>query len=160
MSHAVNVSACETEGNGVGDLPEPPVGSKGFHLLNDALGCVGRGGMVHISFEKVVGDEKKFLWDGVLADGKLFIKIPDGILFNNSKESFIELLEYADRSLHCDHVVICFRKERSDRVSLIRNFMFLGFKVLPAGHRFVPAASGSVVYMAYSIDDPGEEDSD
>lgn len=45
-------------------------------------------------------------------------------------------------------------------MSLIRNFMFLGFKVLPAGHRFVPAASGSVVYMAYSIDDPGEDDSD
>lgn len=44
--------------------------------------------------------------------------------------------------------------------SLIRNFMFLGFKVLPAGHRFVPNASGSVVYMAYSIDDPCEEDSD
>lgn len=89
MSHAVNVSAFKTEGNGVGDLPEPPVGSKGFHLLNDALECAGRGGMVHISFERVVGDGKKFLWDGVLAGGRLFIEIPDGLLFNSSKERLV-----------------------------------------------------------------------
>lgn len=144
----------------MGDFPEPPVGSKGFHVMRDALECVESGGAVHISFERAIGEGMKFLWDAVLVKERLFVEIPDGILFGSSKESFIAMLEYAERFLHCGHVIICFRKERSDRASLMRNFMFLGFKVLPAGHRFVPNASGSVVYMAYSIDDPGEEDSD
>lgn len=36
-------------------------------------------------------------------------------LFLFSYYSFIAMLEYAERFLHCGHVIICFRKERSDR---------------------------------------------
>lgn len=144
----------------MGDFAEPPVGSKGFHLIRDALECATHGGLIHVSFKKAVADGKIFLWEAVVYGRKLFLEVPNGVMFNNSKESFLEMLEYAERSLHCSHVIICFKKDRSDRVCLIRNFMFLGFFLLPPGHRLVPTASGSIVYMAYTIDDPGEEDDD
>lgn len=160
VSHAVNVSACKTEGNGVGDFAEPPVGSKGFQLMRDALEFGVSGGVVRVSFRSIVGDGKVFLWEAVLVGRKLFVEVPDGIMFNNSKESFISMLEYAEQTLHCSHVIICMKKERLDRASLVRNFLFLGFTLLPSGHPHIPAASGSIVYLAYTLDDPGEEDSD
>ena len=45
--------------------------------------------------------------------------------------------------------------------SLIRVFTYMGFKLLPPGHPFVPAASGDIMYLAYAIDiDAGGGDSD
>lgn len=141
----------------MGEFSEPPVGSKGFNLIRDALDSSVNSGFLHISFESAVADGKVFLWQAIMLGRKLFLEAPDGVMTGSSKESFVAILEYAESTLQCDQVIICFKKDRPDKASLIRNFMFLGFVLLPPGHRLVPAASGAIVYMAYMIDDPGEE---
>lgn len=108
VSHAVNVSACKTEGNGVGDFAEPPVGSKGFQLMRDALEFGVSGGVVRVSFRSIVGDGKVFLWEAVLVGRKLFVEVPDGIMFNNSKERFVKHM-FSKEFVCCFPTKICFR---------------------------------------------------
>jgi len=43
---------------------------------------------------------------------------------------FVDLLEFADDTLHCKHVIVYFDKTRSDRAALVKTFMFLGFHIL------------------------------
>jgi len=68
-----------------------------------------------------------------------------------SKEAFVSLLEYAEEVLQCDHAIVCFLKERSDRAMLIRTFMFLGFYLLPPGHELAMDKDGQLVNMVYKI---------
>jgi hypothetical protein len=64
----------------------------------------------------------------------------------------VSLLEYAEESLRCGKVIVCFAKSRPDRETLIRTFMFLGFTlVAPGTHQL--AVSGDLMYLAYAIDD-------
>jgi ornithine decarboxylase antizyme 1 len=136
----------------VGDFKAPPVSVKGFEF-KDVLDCATS---VHISFEVNLDGDVSFVWETMLVGRKLFVEVPKFILPNSSKESFITLLEYAESVLKCSHVIICFKKDRPDRASLIRVFMFLGFVLLPPGHNLVPAASGSILYLAYAIEDDGD----
>jgi len=97
-------------------------------------------------------------WDTLLIGKTLFIEIPSDILPEGSKESFVSLLEYAEESLGCSKVIVCFKKNRDDRESLIRTFMFLGF-VLVAPGMLQLGVSGDLMYLAYSID-PDESSSE
>lgn len=152
--HAVHVSLKKAEGNGVGVSTEPPVAAKG--LEENALAHAHT--TSRLCFKISLADTLQVTWDTLLIDRKLYIEVPTGILPDGSKESFVTLLEYAEEVLKCSHVIVCFKKARTDRASLVRTFMFLGFGVVAPGNPLVPVASDHL-FMAYTIDE-GDEDSD
>lgn len=166
VSHAG--SARKTEGTGVGKFKEPPVSARALetasdgvrlHGINEATTVCPTGDTVsNLSFcIQLVGQE--VTWETLLFDKTLFIEIPTNILPEGSKESFVTLLEYAEEVLSCTHVIVCFKKNRSDRASLVRTFMFLGFvPVAPGMHRL--AVSGDLMYLAYTIQSDDESGSD
>lgn len=142
----------------MGDFSEPPVSveSKSWYEWN--VNAIRRAVVkatdacrvtVHIRLSDIVA----FDWETVLIGRKLFVEVPKFILPDGSKESFVRLLEFAEDELECSHVIVCFKKDRSDRASLIRVFMFLGFTVLAPGNRLVPVEASDVVYLAYVVDD-------
>jgi len=59
--------------------------------------------------------------------------MPDGFP-DGSREALVALLEFAQETLDCSHVLVCFNKARDDRARLVRMFMFMGFNVLAPGH--------------------------
>lgn len=134
-------------------------GNFGDVLLGMARdGLLGTSDPIYISFEVEVKHGISFCWKAMYLEKKLFVEVPKAMLPNCSKESFVVLLEYAETMLSCSHVIICFKKDRPDRASLIRVFMFLGFQLVSPGHPLVPSTSGDVMYLAYAID--GEDDDD
>lgn len=155
VPHAVHVSL-EAEGNGVGISEEPPVDTKCIDNL-DAL--VKAKGASNLCFEIRLTDFIQVTWDTVSYDGKLFIEVPNGILPEGSKESFVTLLEYAEDKLKVTHVIVCFKKNRSDRAAMVRTFMFLGFVPVAPGNSLVPAKP-DLMFMAYTIDVDSGQDSD
>jgi len=60
---------------------------------------------------------------------QLFLFILNILLFFSSNR-FVDLLEFADDTLHCKNVIVYFDKTRSDRAALVKTFMFLGFHIL------------------------------
>jgi hypothetical protein len=121
-------------------------------------GLAASNGVSHLCFKvRLVGQE--VTWDTLLFGKTLFIEIPSDILPEGSKESFISVLEHAEEVLGCSKVIVCFKKTRDDRASLIRTFMFLGFVlVAPGTHQL--AVSGDLMYLAYSIDGSDESSSE
>jgi len=163
VPHADNLSARKTEGNGVGIIKEPPVSVKGLENgssseLHHHRGLAAANGVTHLCFKvRLVGQE--VTWDTLLFGKTLFIEIPSDILPEGSKESFISVLEHAEEVLGCSKVIVCFKKNRDDRASLIRTFMFLGFVlVAPGTHQL--AVSGDLMYLAYTIDGSEASSSD
>jgi len=110
-----------------------------------------------LSFQVSLADNIQVNWETVKVDQKLFVEVPNGILPEGSKESFVTLLEYAEDHLQCRHVIVCFKKNRSDRACLVRTFMFLGFSTVCPGDDRVPLCA-DLLFMAYSIDN--DEDSE
>jgi len=91
-------------------------------------------------------------WDTTLIYNNLYIEVPNGCLPDASKEAFVALLEHAEEVLRCHHAVVCFKKDRMDRATLIRTFMFLGFYLVPPGNELALAADMDHVFMVYRID--------
>lgn len=60
----------------------------------------------------------------------LYVALPSKINHEASKHSFISLLEFAEEKLNANAIVLCMRKDRPDRPSLVRTFLFLGFQPL------------------------------
>jgi hypothetical protein len=151
------VSLNKAEGNGVGVFTEPPVSVKGnLDLYNVNSYSLAEGQAAKSLCLKVsLAGAMEVSWETLLVGQKLYVEIPDGILPDGSKESFVTLLEYAEEALKCSHVIVCFRKARADRATLIRTFMFLGFAMVAPGNSLVPA-SNERMFMAYTI----EEDDD
>lgn len=146
----------------MGVTKEPPVSVRALNNVND-------GGRLHgiisgvTSMPMVTPAEnvsnlsfcirlvdQEVTWETLVIGKTMFIEIPTDILPEGSKESFVALLEYAEEVLSCTHVIVCFKKNRSDRASLIRTFMFFGFvPVAPGAHQL--AVSGDLMYLAYTI---------
>lgn len=150
----------------MGIIKEPPVSVKGLEIGSSGgahRGPAANNGVSHLCFTvTLVGQEVK--WETLLIGKTLFIEIPSDILPEGSKESFVSVLEHAEEALGCSKVIVCFKKNRDDRESLIRTFMFLGFVlVAPGTHQL--AVSGDLMYLAYSIEpddsaSSSEDDSD
>jgi len=138
----------------VGVSTEPPVAAKGLEREN-ALAHAQTAS--RLCFNISLADTLQVTWDTLLIDRKLYIEVPTGILPDGSKESFVTLLEYAEEVLKCSHVIVCFKTSRTDRASLVRTFMFLGFGVVAPGNPIIPVASDRM-FMAYTIDDDDDED--
>lgn len=127
--------------------------SKGVGVNGDSSGAVN----LCFKVSPVAGVE--VVWETILVDGKrLYVEVPPGILPEGSRESLIELLEYAEEQLKCTHVILCFKKNRPDRSSLLRVFNFFGFSILPPGHALAPKTE-DLLFMAYVIDN-GDSSSD
>lgn len=171
VPHAVNASGRKTEGSGVGVTKEPPVSVRALETVSGgrlhgvgttsvAALCAAGDAVSNLCFRiRLVGQE--VTWETLLIGKTLFIEIPADIMPEGSKESFVTLLEYAEEVLSCTHVIVCFKKNRGDRASLVRTFMFLGFvPVAPGSHRL--AVSGDLMYLAYTIqsDDDSSSDAD
>lgn len=137
-----------TEGSGVGVFKEPPVTTK---RLDNISALVAAQEASKLCFRVSLTDCIDVSWMTMLAGGKLYIEIPSGILPEGSKESFVTLLEYAEDELKCSHVIVCFKRNRTDRASLVRTFMFLGFVAVAPGNPVVPT-SGDLLFMAYTIE--------
>jgi len=92
-------------------------------------------------------------WETVFWRQRLYVQVPDGLLPDGSKEGFVSLLEFAEETLQASHVIIALRKDRADRSSLVRTFMFLGFAPVPPGHPAIPASGDQDnIYLAYAIE--------
>lgn len=154
--HAVHVSLIKAEGNGVGVSKEPPVAAKGLESVTTLAHAQTASSLC---FKISLADTLQVNWETLLVGRKLYVEIPNGILPDGSKESFVTLLEYAEEALKCSHVIVCFKTSRTDRATLIRTFMFLGFGVVAPGHPLVPASTERM-FMAYTIDDDEDDDDD
>jgi len=101
-------------------------------------------------------DEHDLLWSIKLHDDSLYVELPQQ-LNKESKEKFISLLEFADDTLHCKHVLVCFDKTRSDRAALVKTFMFLGFHILSPDNILMAnhEKNEDQLYMVYIIDSDG-----
>lgn len=66
---------------------------------------------------------------------------------------FLGIMEYAEDVLKVNYIVVCFAKNNPIRQLLVRTFMYIGFGVIPPGHKLIPQASSdtSNIYMAYCI---------
>jgi len=105
----------------------------------------------NLSFKVILVDHVEVVWETILSERKLFVELPNGILPEGSKQSLVTLLEFAEEKLNCTHVILCFKKNRQDRASLIRTFMFMGFAVAGPGDPLVPNVA-DLMYMVYVID--------
>jgi ornithine decarboxylase antizyme 1 len=146
--HAANVSLV-TEGSGVGVSTEPFVAAKNKNVYNNLAQKTQIAS--NLCFEVTVNDCKEVSWNTLYHNSRLYVEIPDGILPDGSKESFVTLLEYAEEQLHCSQVIVYFKKDRADRACLIRTFMFLGFTLVMPGTNNMPQ-SADLLWMAYEVE--------
>lgn len=106
-----------------------------------------------MKYEVKVGSGLKVCWQLAVVGSRLFVAIPDGSSLDGARESFVSLLEVAEDRMHCQHVVVLFRRERADRTALLKTFMYIGFVPLApsntlTGGRYNP----DFIYLAYKID--------
>jgi len=139
------VSPIATESHGVGKVEEL---SSDHHYIFHELAS---GQPFQITFRYSLTSQTLLKWDTVLQDNNLYIEVPNGLLPDASKDAFVALLEYAEEVLQCNHAVVCFMKDRVDRATLIRTFMFLGFYVAPPTSDLVLNSHEDYVYMVYNI---------
>lgn len=101
----------------------------------------------------VFTDENDLLWSIKLHSNSLHVELPQQ-LNEESKEKFVSLLEFADDTLHCKHVIVYFDKTRSDRAALVKTFMFLGFHILSPDNTLIGSNDKQQdrLYMVYIVD--------
>jgi len=88
---------------------------------------------------------------GMLKGRNLYIETQTAQIDGFSKEAFISVLEHAEDVLRCDNVVVYFPKDSSQRAGLIRNFMFMGFNVVPPGDQLGVQLHPDNIYMMCKI---------
>jgi ornithine decarboxylase antizyme 1 len=90
-------------------------------------------------------------WETTYVNNTLYIEVPHGCLPDASKDAFVALLEYAEEVLLCNNAIVYFSKEREDRATLIRTFMFMGFFVAPPNSPIIDVPDTNNVYLVYKI---------
>ncbi|GBM96153.1 Ornithine decarboxylase antizyme 1 [Araneus ventricosus] len=157
LSNAVSMKpqqySISIEGSGVGKFKEPPV-TESVSVKWDEVTKDSLDGAVVLTFNFHLTDSKVAVWSSVLWKRRLYIQVPESGMCDGSKESFLTLLEFAEDELQCSHVIVCFNKNRRDKVALVRTFMFLGFSMLAPGHKLAPSnASEDTLCMIYIIEE-------
>lgn len=137
----------------MGKFKEPPV-TESVSVKWDEVTKDSLDGAVVLTFNFHLTDSKVAVWSSVLWKRRLYIQVPESGMCDGSKESFLTLLEFAEDELQCSHVIVCFNKNRRDKVALVRTFMFLGFSMLAPGHKLAPSnASEDTLCMIYIIEE-------
>lgn len=112
---------------------------------------------IRITLKLHVTEATFSVWDTVLnpENNILYVALPTVLLPEASKQSFITLLEFAEEKLDVDAVVLCMRKDRTDRPNLVRTFLFLGFQPLSPKSPLAPPQSGADnnLFLIYKIED-------
>lgn len=98
------------------------------------------------------GEHMVLSWKAAKYLGRLYVKLPGGLLPAGSRESFVTLLEYAEETLEVESMFVCMSKDRSDRANLLRIFMFLGFEIVHSSSCPLVPASDKYLFMCYSFD--------
>jgi ornithine decarboxylase antizyme 1 len=109
-----------------------------------------------ITFKLRVTEHTSSIWETVLhpANNILYVALPSVLVPEASKQSFITLLEFAEEKLQCSAIVLCVRKDRSDRKNLVRTFMFLGFQVLSPNSELAPQnVEDDNLFFIYKIEE-------
>ncbi|CAB0039710.1 unnamed protein product [Trichogramma brassicae] len=70
---------------------------------------------LRLTFNLQLTESTSVEWETVVWRGCMYIRVPSCLLPEGSKEGFVSLLEYAEETLHCTNIVVCLRKDRSDR---------------------------------------------
>jgi len=83
-------------------------------------------------------------------DKALVVDLDKSDMQNGSKEAFIRLLECADECLGCTHVYVIARRDRNDQNTLMRTFMYLGFK--PVAPLSMPPHVDQQVYFCLATE--------
>lgn len=112
-----------------------------------------------ITIKLHVTDKISSSWDSVLDHDTniLYVALPKQLTHEASKQSFLSLLEFAEEKLDCDGVVLCIRKDRTDRANLVKTFLFLGFSPLNPKSPLAPpqmqAQNDEHLFLIYNIED-------
>lgn len=138
----------------MGVIKEPPV-LFGAHIekVEDKLYDFGDQIIDFVFGSKVDGPDTVG-WDVTYyPEGCLLIHVPEGKIIEGTKESFVELLEFAEER-EITEVYLELKKSRSDFGSLIRTFRYFGFTMVapnrnPALYRFPFAIDENSVVMVY-----------
>lgn len=131
--------------------PSDPV-SQGLELVDC---CQRKDITLRLTFRVVINRGKENIdelpgWNAVLWRGRLYVSVNSQQLNDGSKEAFITLLEYAEDTLCVKHVIVCVDRFAKEAKALIKNFMFLGFHPLTAGHEYLPS-NPDLVCFVYNI---------
>ncbi|XP_046815248.1 LOW QUALITY PROTEIN: ornithine decarboxylase antizyme 1 [Vespa crabro] len=150
---ALSVSTVNTESRGVGIKQSQLSVSSHIVQEDELLKAVRSCESLRLTFTLHLTESTSVEWETVVWRRCLYIRVPSCLLPEGSKEGFVSLLEYAEETLHCTNIIVCLRKDKSDRAMLVRTFMFLGFTVLPPTHALVPPGSDAGnLYMLYAIE--------
>ncbi|XP_032525185.2 LOW QUALITY PROTEIN: ornithine decarboxylase antizyme 2 [Danaus plexippus] len=85
---------------------------------------------VKVEFKIYLTENTVTRWEAVVKQKSMYLRVPS-VLSAGSKDSFVMLLDFAEERLGCSNCIICVSKNRSDRSTLLRTFMFMGFQILP-----------------------------
>ncbi|XP_043472501.1 ornithine decarboxylase antizyme 1, partial [Leptopilina heterotoma] len=150
---ALSVSTVNTESRGVGIKQSQLSVSSHIVQEDELLKALKANESLRLTFALQLTESTSVEWETLIWRKCLYIRVPSCLLPEGSKEGFVSLLEYAEETLHCTSIVVCLRKDRSDRAMLVRTFMFLGFSVLPPNHALVPPGSDAGnLYMLYAVE--------
>lgn len=102
----------------------------------------------HITLKLHVTESTCSVWETVLnnTNNILYVALPDKLGHEASKQSFISLLEFAEEKLEAAAVVLCMRKDRTDRAALVRTFLFLGFQPLNPNSELSPPQAAAALH--------------
>lgn len=146
------------EGTGVGECRNPSdPASQGLEILDNGQSgkLIDKNITLRLKFRVVANrghDNINDLpgWEAILWKGRLYVSVSPHQLNDGSKEAFVTLLEYAEETLNVDHVIICVDRYEKEAKSMIRNFLFLGFQPLAAGHEYLPS-NPNLICFVYNI---------
>jgi len=125
---------------------KPSIGSSiGSDSLEPDIGQA-----VKLSFSAAGIGGVRSQWEAVLWQNRLYVAVTQNQLAEGSKHAFVSLLEYAEEELGVQHVVACLDSNHNNK-NVIRNFLFLGFEPITAGHEYFPISLPTVVCFLYTI---------